>query len=93
MKCEEVFLGSVQSGSAGTKQMLMNDELIEMEVDTSADITAIPDTTRPPTPGGPGGPLSWVMTLSLPQFVSYCHFTIVQLFQHGGHFAKTCGQF
>ena len=26
-------------------------------------------------------------------FVSYCHFTIVQLFQYGGGFAKACVQF
>ena len=45
VKAEEVFLGSVQSGSVWTKQILVNDKLIEMKVDTGADVTAIPETT------------------------------------------------
>ena len=45
VKADEAFLGALDFGSAWTKLLLVDGKLVEMKVDTEADVTAIPETT------------------------------------------------
>ena len=42
---EEAFLGALDLGPAWTRQLFLNGVSVQMNLDTGADVTAIPETT------------------------------------------------
>ena len=45
VKADEAFLRALTFGSAWTKRIFINGKLVEMKVDTGAEVTAIPEAT------------------------------------------------